>query len=97
MTLSMIEELKHLGFHTVEQLAGASDSVCSKFAGLQMYKQKAIAFIEYAKGSPAIDKMSREIDDLRNERDLAAASNHELAESVKMLRAQVEALQKVKV
>lgn len=94
MTLSMIEELKHLGFYTVDQLANASDSVCAKFAGLQSYKQRAKAFIEMTKGLPAVDKLSAELEEERNKREVAERNVEELKAAVERLSAQVEVLSK---
>lgn len=79
ITKSMAMELKHMGFHTVEQVAEANDSVCSKMAGLQNLKQKARAFIEFSKGSSApIEKMSAQIDELKNQVETLMRQNSEM-------------------
>jgi hypothetical protein len=91
---SMLEELKHMGFFTVEQLANASDSVCSKFAGLQTYKQKAQAFIEYAKGAAPLERYAHELKELKNSSETQARLLAEQAEIIKALQAQNEALSK---
>lgn len=94
ITKSMLEELKHLGFFTVEQLAEASDSVCSKFAGLQTYKQKAKVYLEFAKGNAPIEKYLGELQEIKNTMDTQKRLMEEQAEIIKRLEAQNEALSK---
>ena len=80
ITKSLCLELKHMGFHTVEQLAGASDSVCGKMAGLQTFKQKAIAFLEVSKNSSApIEQLSARVTDLVNQVETLMAQNQRLS------------------
>lgn len=62
MSASMIEELKYLGFHTVEQLAQASDAVISKVPGLGTMKQRAQAFLDFAKGGAPLEQMARDLE-----------------------------------
>lgn len=67
LSKSLVEELKYLGFVTVEQLAEASDSVCQKMAGLQSFKQKAKVFIEMAKGNNApLAKLTKDLEEAQN-------------------------------
>lgn len=47
---ALAEELKFFGFQTVEQLAGASDDICSKRMGLVDLKSKAAAYLQVAAG-----------------------------------------------
>lgn len=53
ITRAMAEELKYLGFQTVEQVANARDSVLGSHAGLRSLSDKAKAFIEISKGNTA--------------------------------------------
>lgn len=69
MGASMVEELKHLGFFTVEQVAEASDGVCAKVSGLSMLKQKAKVFLEYAKGAAPLEQMQSEVARLKAQSD----------------------------
>ncbi|HEY3476586.1 MAG TPA: hypothetical protein VGK56_18360 [Anaerolineales bacterium] len=64
ITRAMAEELKYLGFQTVEQIANARDSVLGTHAGLRDLSHKAKAFIEIAKGNTApIESMQAELKD----------------------------------
>jgi Mg2+ and Co2+ transporter CorA len=89
---SMLMELNYLGFVTVEDLANASDGVCSKMAGLQMFKQKAIAFLELSKSTAPIEKMMGQIGDLSNLVNTLQRQLAEQADLTKQLQAQNEAL-----
>jgi hypothetical protein len=66
VTKGMAEELKFFGFHTVEQLANASDEVCSKKMGLVDLKNKANLYLKVAAGdTKPIAEMSREMTELK--------------------------------
>jgi len=93
---AMLEELKYMGFFTVEQLASASDSVCSKFSGLTTYKQKAQNFLKYAKEAAPIEALQKIASDAKNSLEVAERNQKEMAEQISKLTAQVEALQKRK-
>jgi hypothetical protein len=66
MTTSQVEEMRYLGFLTVEQIADANDSVVANISGLQSLKNKAKAFMEFSKGTAPIEKMQEEIDAAKN-------------------------------
>lgn len=68
---SMVEELRYLGFYTVEQLATASDTHVAKVPGLQTFKQKAQLFIEFAKGIAPIDKLQSKLDETNSQLQMA--------------------------
>lgn len=93
ITKSLLEEMKYMGFFTVEQLAEASDSVCSKFAGLQTYKQKAINFLRFAKEAAPIAALQKVADDAKNESEVLRRQLAEMVEGQKTMQAQIEALQ----
>ena len=80
MSTSMVEELKYLGFVTVEQLAEASDTVCSKFAGLLTWKQKAKAFIEFAKGISPLERMQEQLATMQDQAQVSANQVREMAQ-----------------
>lgn len=64
VTRGQVEELKYLGFTTVEQVAGANDNI--PYMGLQNLKQKATLFIEVAKGNTApTEKLIKEHEELK--------------------------------
>lgn len=69
--LSMVEELKFLGFNTVEQLATATDSVVAKIPGLQTFKQKAIVFLEFSKGAAPLEKLQVDLEAEKQAREAA--------------------------
>lgn len=75
---AMAEELKYLGFQTVEQIASARDSVLGQHAGLRDLSSKAKAFIEISKGSTApIETMQAQLNDAQSQikaRDEALAA-----------------------
>lgn len=50
---SMELELKQLGIHTVEDLAGITDATMDKFRGARMLKQRAVAYMEALKVVPS--------------------------------------------
>lgn len=60
---SMVEELKYFGFYTVEQLAEASDSVCSKMPGLTSMKQRARAFLDLSKGTAPLEQLQAKLEE----------------------------------
>jgi hypothetical protein len=87
VTRGMLEELKYMGFYTVEQVSEASDGVCAKFAGLQNLKQKAIAFIETAKNSTApIEQLMAQMAELAGRMDAVQKANDVLRAENERLR-----------
>ena len=84
----MAEELKFLGFTTVEQVAGASDNV--NFMGLQDLKSKARVYLEVAKGNTApVEQMAKEIGEMK-------AQNKVLMETLEVMRSEITKLHKSK-
>ena len=61
MASSQVEEMKYLGFVTVEQIANANDSVVANITGLQSLKNKARAFIEFSKGAAPLEQMQAKL------------------------------------
>lgn len=85
MSTSMVEELKYMGFYTVEHLANASDTVVGKFAGLGIWKQKAKAFLELAAGGAPVSKLQKENEDLRSTNEMLKRQLDELSAKVATL------------
>jgi hypothetical protein len=81
VTRSMAEELKYLGFSTVEQIATARDDVVGKYH-LQDLKNRAVAYIELAKGSTApIEQLSKKLEEAEaNQRQMQVALDEVVAE-----------------
>jgi len=78
MSDSMVEELKYLGFYTVEQVSTASDAVCGKVPGLLTMKQKASAFLELAKGTAPLEKLQEELKETKSTNEALQAQIVEL-------------------
>lgn len=82
------EELKYLGFTTVEQIADAKDGI--SYMGLQDLKNKAKMYLEIAKGNGApTEAMAKEQKELREQ-------NKVLAESVEFMKTEIAALKSAK-
>ena len=79
ISASQAEELKYLGFLTVEQLSNASDGVCANISTLQNLKQKAKAFLEYAKGASPLERMQEELNTERARAEAAESQIKDLA------------------
>lgn len=65
MSASMVEEMKYLGFYTVEQIAEANEASLSKVPGLLSMKNRAKIFLEFAKGISPIEQMQADIEKLK--------------------------------
>lgn len=87
---SMVEEMKYLGFFTVEQLAQANDSVCGQVPGLTTLKQKASAYLELAKGAAPIEKLQTEVESQKSRAEAAEAQVRDLAARMGALEAQLK-------
>lgn len=61
LSKAQVEELKYFGFRTVEHVASASDTVCSRMAGLQSLKQRAKQWLEARNSTAPLDKLNAEI------------------------------------
>lgn len=61
---SQAAELRFFNIRTVENLAGASDSLGDKFMGFQAIKAKAKAFLEAAKGTAPIIALQERVEQL---------------------------------
>jgi hypothetical protein len=88
------EELKALRFYTVESIAQASDATLMRMgmaAGMAplALRDRAIRFLEVAKGDAAVNKQAEEIDRLRKEQQ---AKDLEHAERLSKLQQQIDAL-----
>jgi hypothetical protein len=86
---AMVENLKTVGFHTVEQLAEARDDIVQRFPGMTMLKQKAQNYLDLAKGAAPVAKLESALAEAVNQ-------NEVLARQVKELSSKVEELSKKK-
>lgn len=80
---ALAEELKFFGFQTVEQLAGASDDVCSKRMGLVDLKSKAAAYLQVAAGdTKPLAEMARRMEEQASQIEVLTRN---LADAVKRI------------
>lgn len=59
---AQVEELKFFGCHTVEQLAGLSDTHAQKFMGIQALKKRAADFLALAKDQAPMTALRAEVE-----------------------------------
>ncbi len=81
MTRSMAEELKYLGFHTVEQIAKAGDNILSRYPGLREIQTRAKLFLEAQESAAPIERLQNE---LKSRDDQIAALQKQMAEVLAM-------------
>lgn len=63
ITQGGVEELKHFGVHTVEQLAGITDANAQNFRGVNTLRDQAKTFLEAAAGNAPLIQMQAELED----------------------------------
>lgn len=80
ITRAIVEELKYLGFRTVEQLANASEASLGKYPGMRELQRRAKTWLESQLKAAPIEKMNAELET----RD----------KQIQALQAQVQALMK---
>lgn len=94
MSASQVEELRYLGFYTVEHVADAADSAVSKFPGMQSLKNRAKLFLEAAKGNAPLEKLSKSLEEKQNEIEALKAQMAAMAKTMEKLSEQVEKTKK---
>ncbi len=62
LSRAQVEELKYLGFRTVENVALANEAAFSKYPGLRELSRRAAAWLEAQNGAAPIEKMQSIID-----------------------------------
>ena len=84
---ALVENLRLLNFHTVEQMATANDAALQGVGmGCREYQAKARKFLEAANGSQGFHKLTSEVEQLRSERD-------SLKDAVEKMQARLNALE----
>lgn len=63
LTVAQVADLKAVNVHTVEQLAGISDSQAHSFMGFHALKQRAEAYIDAAKGNAPLIQMQAALEE----------------------------------
>lgn len=80
---SMSEELRFMGFFTVEQVAEANDAACDKVAGLRELKARAISWLKVTNDAEATSKA---LADAEAKDAQIRALQEQVAELVKMVK-----------
>lgn len=65
VTRAMVEEMRHFGIMTVEQLVAMPDAQAQQFMGINILRQKAKDFLELAKSTAPIEELRSENDALK--------------------------------
>lgn len=86
---AMVENLKSLGFLTVEQLSQARDDIVLNNPGLMSLRDRARHYLEAAQGNSPLTKLEADLAEQKNQ-------NEALQGQVKALNAKLEELLKVK-
>jgi hypothetical protein len=84
---ALVEELKYINIHTVEQLAGISDTYVGKIPMGQSLKQKAADFAQALKDQSVVNKLQMALDDRDNQIDTLRNELKELGQQVKEMLA----------
>ena len=77
VTRAMATEFKYLGFHSVEQLATASDGVIARYPGMREVQRRAQHWLEAQAGAAPLERLETE---LRTRDDQIAAMQAQMAE-----------------
>lgn len=85
MSSAQVEELKFLGFFTIEQLVNASDSVVASVPMLAMLKNKAKTFLEFCKGAAPMEKLQEDLAAVSNEKEVLARQLKEAVARLEVL------------
>lgn len=85
MTAAQVEELKYLGFHTVENIAEAHEGVLGKFPGLRSMQEKAKLFLEHAKGGAPMERLLKENTELKSQVEVQQRTIQDLSSKMEEL------------
>lgn len=85
---SLLLELNHMGFRTVEDVSNASDGVCAKMAGLQHLKQRAKSWLDAAKGGAPLEQLHATVAAQANELETVKRQLQDAQAELKVLGAQ---------
>lgn len=92
MTQSQVEEMKYLGFHTVENVAEAHDGVLGKFPGLRAMQEKAKLYLEQASGGAPLERLAKENEGLKSQAEVQQRTIQELSSKLEELTNKVLAM-----
>lgn len=82
LTRSQAMELKGMHFHTVEQLAGASDTQLGSFFGGKELRNKAASWLDTAKGGAEAARVAEENKNLKADIEMLKQQLSELGKTV---------------
>lgn len=82
---SMVEELKHFGVYTVEQLVDMPDNQAQNFAGIQNLKNMARNFLERADGIAVDVKLEKALEDKNAQMEAMQAQIAEMQATIQKL------------
>jgi hypothetical protein len=86
-TRAIAEELKYLGFRTVEQVAGASDAIASKYPGFRELQRRAKIWLEAQESAAPVQRMQSELEARDQQLALQKKQLEELAAKIAVLQA----------
>jgi hypothetical protein len=87
MTRAQVEEMKHLGFRTVDQIADARDDICGKVPGLTGLKQKARIWLDKTTVTAEATRLDRVISTLQNDNESMRTALADQAKLIEKLQA----------
>lgn len=85
MTAAQVEEMKYLGFYTVENVAEAHDGVLGKFPGLRALQEKAKLYLEQAKGGAPMERLLKENETLKSQAEVQQRTIQDLSSKLEDL------------
>jgi hypothetical protein len=83
VTRAQVEELKHYGIRTLEELVEMPDSQAQKFMGINTLRQKAAAYMEAAQATAPLEALREENEGLKN---LVSELQNDIAELRQMVQ-----------
>lgn len=90
MSSAQVEELKYFKFYTVEDLAHAPEAALGRFPGLRGLRDRAVVFLEAAKGNAPLEKMNKELEDKQHQITAMQSQMEEMTKQLAVLTAQLE-------
>jgi len=97
MSTAMIEEMRYLGFTTVEHIADAQDHVLSRVTGLRSIQEKAKRYLEIAKEGSGLTKLEQQLAESQAQHAAALEMNKQLSAKLDVVLAQMAAKEELKV
>jgi hypothetical protein len=96
MSTAMVEEMKYLGFTTVEHIADAQDHVLSRVTGLRLLQEKARHYLEVSKEGAGLTKLEQQLQETRAQHEAALEMNKQLSAKLEEVMRQMAAKEELK-